>query len=538
MGKTFQARGKKPKAASILDRDRFRARLQKLLAFADDASFCDMIWGADALLRGDLVAARKVLLLSASLTPDEIVRNHVLAQWELETLVNEALVTHKRRGGDRRQKTRLLNCTKLETAVQLVRILRRLENAEDGVWLSRHHILAAVRHIAHRQFPWQRGFANVAEFHKYAAIFNFPEADTFFTQLRGLTLDEFSYCCFAFYAHSASHSKIPLSVNLAPAGISNRARDATLKAIAAPIEQVRAEAQALRAGGDSRTAYKASVLRLLPGIIFSDGFSASTVRFPIRDLIALRSTSGIYYDLANASDTIRDRSARNFETYSRVLIQKMLPDVEATPEFSYRKGQFRTPDILVFKEDRVIAAIECKAAKLSLHAQFSPSKEAMDGPGAEEIAKGIFQLWRFFQHARTGVLDRPIKVDDAAVGVVLTLDDWFDLASQPRAEAGKRATTMAAAKKVVLIPADLRPVAICSIRNLGQLLHAGASPEELIETFRRLSSNERLGWDAVSMLEEAKHGALRQRDYPFSEQEIAEALPWWGKIGEARQARQ
>ena len=68
--------------------------------------------------------------------------------------------------------------------------------------------------------------------------------------------------------------------------------------------------------------------------------------------------------------------------------------------------------------------MECKATKLTFPAQFADDPIAEAKIGYDEIAKGVFQLWRYFSHARRGIVSTDAVRADA-YGMVLTLDTWL-----------------------------------------------------------------------------------------------------------------
>jgi hypothetical protein len=76
---------------SLLNRNRYRKKLQELLARASDEAFFQMVWAIDALQSGrETLAARHIQFPAAAATSD---LNSKLAihKWDLETLIVQLL---------------------------------------------------------------------------------------------------------------------------------------------------------------------------------------------------------------------------------------------------------------------------------------------------------------------------------------------------------------------------------------------------------------------------------------------------------------
>ena len=95
-----------------------------------------------------------------------------------------------------------------------------------------------------------------------------------------------------------------------------------------------------------------------------------------------------------------------------------------------------------------------------------PSLDETRGSG--QLAKGIFQLWRYFSHARRGFV-MPHVVDPDAHGIVLTLDDWVLIPQ------GIEDNIVESAKKLAdnegeIIEQDRRKIAFSSVADFERLL--------------------------------------------------------------------
>jgi len=185
--------------------------------------------------------------------------------------------------------------------------------------------------------------------------------------------------------------------------------------------------------------------------------------------------------------------------------------------------QVDPPDCLVTDSGQVVLAIECKTTKLTFEAQYAENPMAVAPQGFEQIAKGIFQLWRFFSHARRNIYGtRPVS--PGAIGLVLTMDGWMQMAAGLRDAAMKRAEEMAA-KDGDITNADMRRVIFASVQELNETLAQTESPEFLAVLASALTAKYD-GYSLPSVARDCGVSLVRKR-YPL---DIGTLLPWWNEI--------
>jgi hypothetical protein len=102
---------------SLLQRDRYRKKLDKAVSRASDEDFVQMVWAIDALQSERAAAAVKCLNLPAEAETSEISSKYAIHKWELETLLGELLVTPKAAVGD--GKNRTMDCELLPVRLTL-----------------------------------------------------------------------------------------------------------------------------------------------------------------------------------------------------------------------------------------------------------------------------------------------------------------------------------------------------------------------------------------------------------------------------------
>jgi hypothetical protein len=167
---------------SRLKRGLYGKKLQEVLARADDESFFQMAWAIDSLQSGRAEVASQYLRFPPEAANSNIKSKYAMHKWELETLIGVLLTTPKYtlRGG----LNRLTDCTHWDGAAKAVIHLRKVEDAEAGIYLK-HAGVREMHRIAQRQFPWQDGHFNVAQFYRNAYIYSQGECANYFeTHLR------------------------------------------------------------------------------------------------------------------------------------------------------------------------------------------------------------------------------------------------------------------------------------------------------------------------------------------------------------------
>jgi hypothetical protein len=135
---------------SILRRDRARKRLRDALAIAPDEPFLQMVWAINALHAGRPDLAARLIEFPPEAVQQNVGDQLAIHAWELETLVNQLILTEKTPG------RRYYPCRTFSTASEFTNYLRNAEDAEYAADGDPEQILNEVHRIGQRQFPWQR----------------------------------------------------------------------------------------------------------------------------------------------------------------------------------------------------------------------------------------------------------------------------------------------------------------------------------------------------------------------------------------------
>ncbi|WP_139384068.1 hypothetical protein [Novosphingobium mathurense] len=437
---------------------------------------------------------------------------YVLYPWQLETLVNEALVLPHipdRRG-------RILVTENFSTIHALTKLIQRIEEADDRRFLENNHVLYEVHRLSQRQFEWQRGFTNQPRFYRAVQLFGQGQVGAYFAEQVGCSVPEFIEAAFYIFCGSCNSASGTWSNYGDVGGVSAALIETVLDRISLGPANARAMAKELR-GYDEHIGYKPSVLRRHPILRF--GMPDVDAIAPLPPLILQRATSGLFFDIVGGEGAIWDEVGSRFEQYCSRYLAAMLDDYDVGSEYRYgtKKRRFDTPDILVSKGETVRLVVECKAKRMPITARFSGDPVSSAASAYEEIAKGVFQVWRYFSHARRGLLPRPAAED--CLGMVLTADPWLIMAQKLHPEVMAIANRIADEKDPDIIATDRPRVPVVLIDELEYLLQ-NATAETLLARLAMLS-NDTSGWEWSLV-----HGLDDKvsRPYPFSG-ELRELLP-------------
>jgi len=504
-------------------RDYHRKKLNKLLGAARDEEFVQLLWATNILQSGNPGPAQRFFMPDT--IPDGAITSSMtsalaIQKWEIETLANELMTVPKasrRKNGE----LRMLRCNHFGVAIDCVNWLRKLENVEYGIHNKRGDIFVEMGRIAARQFDWQRGYANVAQFYRNAFVYGQGQCATYFEQKNGVTLNRFSKIGFMLYAYLNNYAVARPDSSWSELGVTSEEVEKVLALVAMPFPEAVKLARRRREK-NIPTAHRASILRQSPCLRF--GENNERIRAPLPELILERVTSGVFYDVVGGGGPIRDDYGKRFEEYCMQYLSGMLPAFDWRSEFKYRKkpNTFDTPDILCSKHNTLIVAFECKATRMSLEAMFG--KDPIVERGYQDLTKAVFQIWRFFSHCRRGTTGQTIS--NEAVGVVLTLDNWLVLASTLREKVLEAAVEMANEKDPEISKADRRPIVFVAVPDL-ELTLSLATEDTFLEALQKSNTKKFEGWRLDGVVAELiKDKECRERDYPFAD-DIQKILPWW-----------
>jgi hypothetical protein len=489
-----------------------------MLSRVSDEAFFAMCWASHAIQSDRVEGAARFFRYPDEAVGDGPDNRLRIYPWAIETLLNELLATPKLQGAV----WPIELCRSFRTMARFYDALYRLEGEEYSLLPSASKGFASLPRLSQRQFEWQRGFLSMPQLFRAAYLYGGPHCRAHFESKHGFSFDTFTYACFAIHSVLIDSPCVRLTDDLAKHGLPQSELEAVAAVISPPIGEARRLATELRAT-EGHTGYKISALRTYPCVRFGDLIYA-----PLPELVTLRGTTGIFYDIVGGPKDATKEAAAQFESYTEKLLSAMLQPMRATREYRYpyRGQQQPTPDVLVYEGEALSVICECKATRMPIGARYSESPVATDAPGYEELAKGVFQIWRFASHVRRGIVERE-WMRPGACGVVITLDSWFSMSSRPLQQVFEMAQAMAL-KDPNLTDQDKIPVTFGYIDDVETTL-SRTDPAGFLSVVRAAASAKYQGWSLFATMRDLLPELGDPRDYPF-DAEIKDHVRWWMTI--------
>jgi hypothetical protein len=508
-------------------------RLLTMLSHTEDPDTLTMFWAVHALQNDRAAAARKHLNFPQQANTSNLDSPFAVFPWDIETLITLMLNTPKSISPPWLRRS--MNVGQFNTIADLVNLLRAAEEFDAGDRVTIENLLKEMHRIAHRTFGWQRGFANVPEIYRSLFIYGQGESAEYFEEAYGLSIVDFYTMAFV-YMSIFFHKPWTLAVD--DLGFFNAAKEKARPAerlLASGIWDARRESSALlrrfklSAGKRLPIIYQPSYLRMRPMVQVSTSQKAAYIA-PLPTLLLHRATVGLYYDIIKGGTAVRNDAGSRFEEYCRQSIKAHCPAFEVSPpvKYKFKRNPVETPDVILRLNGQVVAVMECKASKLTFEAQYgdNPIEDAQDG--YSQIAKAIFQLWRFFSHVRRGLLD--VVVTEDAPAVVLTLDAWTLMSSELRSGVIAEARLMVVQKDPEITEEDQRTPVFCPLHELDHLLLI-STEQQLLDGMKAAIRPEYDGWALLNVREAVAEKIPQQKRYAF---DPAEFIWWWGELSKRK----
>jgi hypothetical protein len=517
--------GSEGKDMSLWARDESRRDLRDYLARALDINFLALIWAVDALQSGRVAEAAKYIAFPKGADTEEITAHLSIHSWELETLATVLLL------GRKLEPTRLhpvVKCNHFGDLGKSINMLRKIENAEHAVHLDGNNIMLELHRIAQRQFAWQRGYVKPQSIYRFLYVYGQGKCADYFHGKYGISINDFSLCAFVIF-QMTYEDRLIARPNATAIGIAPETMDAALAVLSLNLDDIRKRAKEIRleamknnGGADlPKTAYQPSALRQYPVITIP--IMENRIISPLPELVMYRATAGLFYDIVKGGQTLVNEANQRFEQYGRLLITTHLPRFEVleAQKYKFNDSDAETPDILLKDGGVIVAAFECKATKLSFAAQYAENPMVSAKTAYDQMTKGIFQLWKFFSHARRGLYGAQ-PVSSTAHGILLTMETWFNAAGPLQTQATATAKTLASADPQITAD-DMRPIVFCAMDELEDVI-GWATEDTFLTLLGRAAEAKFHGWSITSVQRDEN---LKNEEWnPFS-LELKEVMPWW-----------
>lgn len=494
-------------------------KLRTVLAEADDAGFFQLIW-ATYILQSDepKYAYPYIKEFPPEAATEDFTANFAIRKWELEILSTLLLTTDK--AGFKHGRKRVTLIDRWNSISAAVNHLRAVTGAESVRKYDRQSLEWEMARAVQQQFHWSR-IMHPDNLHRNLTVYGHRAAREAFLAKYGVSFDDFTMVCMMLSfdvlyrpwwkepGWQQLKDKLPVV-------------EKVLAVIAIPIGDARkASAELIKKHGSKRISFLPSILREHP-VLFHQ--AQGTYIAPIPLLLVARMTTGLYYDFTDAPQAVRDQTTREFEQYTRRMIEAYL-GLETLAEHKYgvKKGEQKdTPDVLVRDGGEITLVFECKTAKQTFEAKFADDPIAASEKAIPQLAKGILQLWRFFSACRRGVYTgNPVAAN--ARGVVLTMDTWFHLEHTTlRAEVMRRAHEQAKQEPDIEQADFDRAVVFSTAQDLSAILGCCdvAGLYQAVEASAREPKYE--GYELYGVAGEL---GVRgdQKQFPFDQDEV---IPW------------
>lgn len=431
---------------SKLKSGRTKKKLRQMLQYAGLESFFEMVWAVDAIATKRSEAAHRFFEFPVEANQQDIGSKYFIPRWSLETLLNEFLTTPLKKN---RHKT--LNCNNWNVFAELANTLRTLEDQEDMLDVNPEDIAESIPRILWRQSPWQIGFSNDMEIYRAWSLYNSEAANSVLFAKYELSFDEITFIGRLLYDLFLENPSLPCDINLSHRGISNASRDNFFSMVSLSSQSMQAAAYRKRKGVDA-VAYKPSILRNFPLIKVKDGES-SRISCPIPDLLLLRISSGLFYDIVE-NNGARNAAGSAFEKHILEFTRfHFLPHFSIDEEFEYKnRGSKRSVDMIVSNEEgQLKLVVECKALSLKMHVRQSPDPWNAHSEDFRELIKGILQIWRFCHQAHLKKFEKYHANLTGTVGIILTLHPWVEMSAKTTKEIVDKAKEAATKENIPLI---------------------------------------------------------------------------------------
>jgi hypothetical protein len=529
----------KPPKGSPAKVDYHRRQLRKLFSRTSDEQFLQMIWAIDALRDGRPNDAARVFSFPRSALEQSMASQYRVHQWELETLVIQLMLQvgeTPKVGGP------VFDCSKFESLANLVNRLRRLEDVESAVYLrstgATFDVFDELHRIAQRTFHWQRGYFNLPQFYRFAFIYAQGKCGEYFQDRYRIPITELNFVGSVLYTHSLKLPWLNRGIVVPELGLTEDLMKKALPLLLLTVGEAREETRKIvdfmneKHGRPLPTAFQPSILRRFPLVCIKEDSQQFVA--PIPEIILMRVTSGLYYDVAPGGQSLLNEANDRFEQYSGDYIDALMArfDVRRAYRYEPKKGTpFDTPDVLVRDGGRLALVIECKATKLNYLAQFAEDPFEAERKQYQQIANGVLQLWRFFSHVRRGLIEEPVDADTAAM--VLTLDSFMTLNKKLKAKVIKQADALAD-KEEDITAEDRRHVIFCPIQGLEEIVSV-TTEDRFLKALKAAGEKRYDGWEFRELSRDALKDdeKIEQKKFPF---ELDGLLPWWKRLGEVRGA--
>ena len=227
---------------------------------------------------------------------------------------------------------------------------------------------------------------------------------------------------------------------------------------------------------------------------------------------------------------LETKSASNLRRTQQNLFRSHLSSATVSAGFKYeiKKGYNQeTPDILIARKASDLIC-ECKSTRMTYDAKFGTYPLEQARREYSEIAKAVFQIWKFAYHIRVGLCDG-VTVGDRCIGIVLTLDAWLtaDVVIRPRIF--ELAREIAIDKGIAIRACDELPILFVPIEDVEATFRV-STEASFSAALEAAVTDKYEGW-ALREVHRQVHPEMNlDNDYPFADR-LSDVMPWKDYVG-------
>lgn len=339
-----------------------------------------------------------------------------LYEWELALLARELIVNAQFRPksgfADLRSWDNLANAT------------NKLKGFENDYWPligGSHNILAEIRRIAHRQFPWQSR-PNLSLILRYFKIYSHPDLGHIIENRFGLSIQQWYFIGFALLGAFLTHPKTNIDPDIEINGLSKKDFDQFVKATAidlAPLQELITK----EIKYDDQFVYTLNPLEYYPLVRIGEYYYCPVVNF-----LAWRITSGIFFDLVKEKG-FGHPFGLAFQGYLEEVATTILQgtDVHVIPEQKYKVGRNAKDSVdLILADSKAAIFVEAKAKRMQARSKSQLlSNEAIERDIAK-LTEDVVQTYKTTNDYINGCYPHfKHRAEVEIFPCIVTLEEWY-----------------------------------------------------------------------------------------------------------------
>lgn len=424
-----------------------------------------------------------------------------IGPWEFELFARELILNADKWRGSR----------SLASYPEVARNINEIKRIENDTWplhsKREKDILYELVRIAHRQFPWQRGFS-AANISAYIRLYSDPMLADLFEREYGMPAADMIQLTLALAGHFLTDFTLTLPVtnqlNRVPVEVCNEFVDK----FSMSLDEARRAVKGLQEY-NINWAYTFNPLRSKPLIRIND----KQVICPVTPFLIRRGTSEVYFDLVKHDDDF----SRGYGPAFQRVVGAVAADASAgtplrvLPEAHYgSRSKPRDSVDWIVEDDSASLFIECKGSRIKYRGISDlTNHEAIDAE-FRRIRKFCFQLYKTLSDALAGLYPHWKPTGNPVYPIVVTMEDWETFGIKIAEEVINPLKRELAEISVDPDLVERYPPSFCSLQTLDQAIYV-CGRRGVEEVFCRKVQGENQQWALDTYLGNAFSKVLAAR---------------------------